>query len=65
MKREGTNLYIDQKVFKEFEKSIKGTGLSVSRMVELMMRVSISKEGKQLENVFDALFEFKKKVDGK
>jgi hypothetical protein len=63
--RHRKGLYIDDAVWKKFQKQIKPTGQSVSRVIETVMRVATAEESEQVYNIFDSVFEAVKKHEDK
>jgi hypothetical protein len=59
--RKRRNIFIDEKVWRAFQKEIKPTGQSVSRVLETIMRVSTSKDAEPIFKIFDSIFEVGKK----
>jgi hypothetical protein len=60
-KRKRVGIYIDVNVWKAFNKEIKPTGQSVSRVLETVMRVATSKDAEPIYNIFDSIFQMGKK----
>ena len=65
MTRKKFAIYVDEDVYHEFEESIRDTGISVSRMIEMVMRANCSKHGKTIGEIFDSIFEMGKKEASK
>jgi hypothetical protein len=56
-KRKRVNIWIDEDVYKAYEKEIEPTGQSVSRVLETVMRISTSKKADRIMKIFDTMFE--------
>lgn len=63
--RRKIQLYLDSEVFEKFRDSIKDTGLSASRVIEMVMRVSTSKSRPAVEDVFEAVWNVVKEHERK
>ena len=61
MARKRFNIWLDEDVMRKFEESIKSTGMSVSQMIEVMMRFSMHTRAKSIENIFDKIVDFEQK----
>jgi hypothetical protein len=49
-------VYLDDEVWDKFAESTKDTGMSVSQLIELMMKVNASPTGKKVEGIFESIF---------
>jgi metal-responsive CopG/Arc/MetJ family transcriptional regulator len=58
MARKRFNIWLDEDMVRKFEESIKSTGMSVSQMIEVMMRFSVHTRAKSIENIFDKIVDF-------
>ncbi len=61
MARRRYNIWLDEDVVRKFEESIKSTGMSVSQMIEVMMRFSVHTRAKSIEDIFDKIVDFEQK----
>ena len=61
MARRRYNIWLDEDVVRKFEESIKSTGMSVSQMIEVMMRFSVHTRAKSIEGIFDKIVDLEQK----
>jgi metal-responsive CopG/Arc/MetJ family transcriptional regulator len=61
MARRRFNIWLDEEVVRRFEESIKSTGMSVSQMIEVMMRFAVHTRAKSIEDIFDKIVDFEQK----
>jgi len=61
MARRRFHIWLDEDVVRKFEESIKSTGMSVSQMIEVMMRFSVHTRAKSIEDIFDKIVDLEQK----
>jgi hypothetical protein len=47
----------EEEIVEAFAKDLKETGMSVPQMLEMIMRMQVSKTGKNIGRIFDAIYD--------